>query len=120
MKIWRLKWKEDEVKGSTEEQIRDLRDQVKTSRRYSLITSAIFLAASITQWVRNAQALSHYQKLVEANQRLFQGLGQHTFELQKLLSELGRLRSAYEQLLSELGRLLPAYERILSELQRLL
>ena len=102
MKMWHLKWKEDELKGSTEDQIKSLCDQVKTSRRYSLITSAIFLAASITQWVRNAQALSHYQELVGLNQQLLSGLQQHALEVEQLLSELGQLLPAFEKLLSGL------------------
>lgn len=32
MKMWHLKWKEDELKGSTEDQIKSLRDQVRILR----------------------------------------------------------------------------------------
>ncbi len=104
--MWRLKWKQKDIEGTTEEQIEDLRSEVKSLRISNVIISGVLLTVSIIYLNRYLQIYSYYQQTLEMNQRILETLQQLSPGFERLLSELEQLLSEFRRLLSELQQFL--------------
>lgn len=79
-----FKKKENEIKEGTENQIKDLHEQISRLQRCCMITSGIVIAMTIVNWIRYVQVISHYQQILQGLQQLLPAFGQLLFELQQL------------------------------------
>lgn len=84
MKKWHLRWKEDEAKGSTEDQIKVLRSQVRDLRRAFWIVSVSFLLSATSYHIQYFRVRLGQQQVIAADQQLYEAVKENHVAFENL------------------------------------